>query len=329
MNFNLNRDMNIMIKTFLRCLATLTTAVLMTSHAFAWPDKPIEIVVGFAPGGGTDITARTLAVYLEKELGGPVVVVNKPGASGAIGLAFVAKSKPDGYTLGMTNMPGLLTLPIERDAGFKPSDFTYLANIVKDPSAFSVSINQPYQNIAELIAAAKKEPGKISYGSTGVGTDDHLALVFFEKVTGTELNHVPYNGAGPLRNAVIGGHTVVGGMNLGEAMPYNGKNVRILAQSSDKRSPLAPDVPTFRELGVDLIMASERGIVGPKGLPADVQKKLTDALAKVAANPEFLDKIKAQFTEIDFVAGAQWEQRLSKDEKAFRDMWAKQPWVKP
>lgn len=307
-------------------------ALFMLSSVFAgpvwaWPDRPIEIVVGFAPGGGTDITARTLAVYLEKELGSSVLVVNKPGASGAIALASVARAKPDGYTLAMTNMPGLLTIPIERDAGFVPSDFTYLANLVSDPSAFSVSIESPYKNLSQLLTAIAANPGKISVSSSGVGTDDHLLMVFFEKETGTKLNHVPFNGAAPQRNAVIGGHTEIGAMNVGEAMPYNGTKVRILAQAGETRSALAPDVPTFKELGVNVVMSSERGLVGPKGLPVEVQAKLDQALANIARNPEFRKKIESQFTELDYLPGKLWQERLKKADVELRALWARNRWA--
>ncbi|RAP63258.1 hypothetical protein A6B37_12560 [Achromobacter sp. HZ01] len=295
--------------------------------AWAWPDRPIELVVGFAPGGGTDLTARALAVFLEKELGATVVVQNKPGASSAIALAYVARAKPDGYTLAMTNMPGLVSLPIERKPGFGGGDFTYLANLVRDPSAFSVASDSPYQTLDALIAAAREKPGSISYGSTGVGTDDHLALVLFQAATGTRLNHVPYNGAGPLRSAVLGGHTVIGGLNLGEVMPYHGKNMRVLAQASEKRSALGPDVPTFKEQGVDLVFASERGIVAPKGLPAEVSDKLRKALGKVAADPAFQAQMKQQFTEMDYLDGPQWQERLKGDDARLRQIWAQTPWV--
>lgn len=295
--------------------------------AWAWPDRPIELVVGFAPGGGTDLTARALAVFLEKELGATVVVQNKPGASSAIALAYVARAKPDGYTLAMTNMPGLVSLPIERKPGFGGDDFTYLANLVRDPSAFSVASDSPYQTLDALIAAAREKPGSISYGSTGVGTDDHLALVLFQAATGTRLNHVPYNGAGPLRSAVLGGHTVIGGLNLGEVMPYHGKNMRVLAQASEKRSALGPDVPTFKEQGVNLVFASERGIVAPKGLPAEVSDKLRKALGKVAADPAFQAQMKQQFTEMDYLDGPQWQERLKGDDARLRQIWAQTPWV--
>ncbi|WP_454675492.1 tripartite tricarboxylate transporter substrate binding protein [Achromobacter pestifer] len=309
------------------CAVLTMTGLCAAMPAWAWPDHPIELIVGFAPGGGTDLTARSLAVFLEKELGTTVVVQNKPGASSAIALSYVARAKPDGYTLAMTNMPGLVSLPIERKAGFTPDDFTYLANLVRDPSAFSVASNSPYQTLDALIAAAKEKPGTISYGSTGVGTDDHLALVLFQSLTGTRLNHVPYNGAGPLRSAVLGGHTVIGGLNLGEVMPYHGKNMRVLAQASDKRSALGPDVPTFKELGVDLVFASERGVVAPKGLPPEVADTLRKALGKVAANPDFQTQMKQQFTEMDYVDGPQWQERLKGDDARLRQIWARTPWV--
>lgn len=309
-----------------KCLATLLASVsLLCSTAWAWPDKSIELVVGFAAGGGTDITARTLAVHLSKKLGVPVVVSNKPGASGELGLAYVAKSAPDGYVIGMTNMPGLVTLPIERQTQYKASDFTYLANIVRDPSAFSVVADSPYQSLADLIAAAKKSPNQISYASTGVGTDDHLALVFFERLTGTQLNHVPFNGAGPLRNALFGGHVAVGGLNLGEVMPAKEK-FKILGQASTQRSPLAPDVPTFTEQGIPLIMSSERGLVAPQGLSASIRDQYILALRAIAQDPEFQKQMTSQFTELDFVEGQAWKARLDRAAAEFSEVWKKTPW---
>lgn len=291
----------------------------------AWPEKPIELVVGFAAGGGTDITARTLAVHLGKHLGTSVVVTNKAGASGELGLAQVAKAAPDGYTIGMTNMPGLVTLPIERKTQFKGSDFAYIANLVRDPSAFSVLASSKYKSLANLIADAKARPGEISYGSTGVGTDDHLAMVLFERLTGARLNHVPYNGAGPLRTAVLGGHVDVGGMNLGEVMPFRDK-VRVLAQASPGRSQLGKDVPSFTEQGVNLVFNSERGIVAPVGISADVQRRLSEALRTIAADPEFQKQMAVQFTEMDYLDGPAWKARLDKATAEFVNLWKTTPW---
>lgn len=315
------------LKSLLAGGVVAITTLSASAPAFAWPDKPIEIVVGFATGGGTDVTARTLALHLGKALGGQVVVTNKAGASGAIGLSHVARAKPDGYTLGMTNFPGLLTLPIEREAGFTTADFAYLGNLVRDPSAFSVTMDSPYKSIADVIAAAKKAPGTVSYGSTGAGTDDHLQMVMFEELTGTRLLHAPFQGAGPLKNAMLGGHVAVGGLNLGEVMPQAGKQFRPLAQAGATASSLAPGVPTFKDQGVDLVFASERGIVAPKGLPADVEQKLASALRQIAASPEFQAQMKQQFTEMDYLPGAEWKKRLDASEANFRKLWSKKRWT--
>jgi len=218
-----------------------------------------------------------------------------------------------------------VSLPIERRTQFKDSDFTYLANLVRDPSAFSVAGNARYRDIADLVADAKARPGEISYGSTGVGTDDHLAMVLFERLTGTRLNHVPFNGAGPLRNALFGGHIVIGGMNLGEVMPYESK-VKILAQASDGRSKLAPAVPSFKEQKVDLVFSSERGIVAPRNLPPEVARRLTEALRTIAADPEFQKQMVAQFTEMDYLEGAAWKSRLDKATVEFQNVWKTSPW---
>lgn len=313
-------------RTRRRIALGLGALALSTGPAWAaWPEKPIELVVGFAAGGGTDITARTLAVHLSKHLGAQVVVTNKIGASGELGLAYVAKAAPDGYVIGMTNMPGLVTLPIERKTQFKGSDFAYIANLVRDPSAFSVLASSKYKNLADLVADAKTRPGEISYGSTGVGTDDHLAMVLFERLTGTQLNHVPYNGAGPLRTAVLGGHVVIGGMNLGEVMPFKDK-VRVLGQASPARSRLAPDVPSFNEQGVNLVFNSERGIVAPAGIPAAVQQRLSEALRAIAADPEFQKQMQVQFTEMDYLEGAAWKTRLDKATADFNTLWKSAPW---
>lgn len=258
-----------------RFLGTAVTASALLAaptvlRAQGFPSRPIELVVGFSPGGGTDVTARTFAGFLSAELGGQVIVLNKPGASGEIALAGVARANPDGYTLGVTNMPGLVTLPIERPAKFSLKEFDFIANLVSDPSAFSVKPDSPIKSVKDLIEAARKDPGGITLGSTGIGTDDHLCLVLFEQATGVKLNHVPFQGAGPMRMAVLGGQVTVAGLNVGEVAPFESQ-LRMIAQGGATRSRFAPNVPTFKEQGIDVEMGSERGIVAPKGLPADVR----------------------------------------------------------
>ncbi|QTL04148.1 tripartite tricarboxylate transporter substrate binding protein [Aquabacter sp. L1I39] len=306
-------------------LAAGLVAAPAVLRADTFPSRPVELVVGFAPGGGTDVTARTFAGFLSTELGGQVIVVNKPGASGEIALAGVARAKPDGYTLGVTNMPGLVTLPIERQTKFQLSDFDYVANLVSDPSAFSVQPDSPIKTLKDLVEAAKKDPGGVTFGSTGIGTDDHLCLVLFEQATGVKLNHVPFQGAGPMRTAVLGGQVTVAGLNVGEVAPFQ-TQLRMIAQGGATRSRFAPDVPTFKEQGVNVEMGSERGIVAPKGLPADVMAKLTETTARIMKNPDFLAKIESQYTQEDYLPGPQWRERLAVADAKFRALWQAQPW---
>lgn len=290
-----------------------------------YPARPIELVVGFAAGGGTDTTARTVARYLEVELGGQVIVANRPGASGELALSGIAKAAPDGYTLGMTNFPGLLSLPIERSVGYKPDSFDYLGNIVSDPSAFSVAADGEIKSIADLVAKAKASPKGITFGSTGVGTDEHLALSLLEQAAGIKLAHVPYRGAAPLGTDLLGRHIQVAGLNVGEAVPL-GDKIRVIAQGGAKRSRFVSDAPTFREAGFPFEMRSERGIVAPRGLPAATAKRLTDALAAIAQNPDFVRQIESQYTELFYLPADTWEAHLKREDEVLRRLWKEQPW---
>ena len=305
--------------------ATALAAPSLVEAQDRYPARPVELVVGFAAGGGTDTTARTVARYLEAELGGPVVVNNRPGASGELALAAIARAAPDGYTLGVTNYPGLLSLPIERTVGFKAESFQYLANMVSDPSAFSVAADGAIGSIQDLVAAAKTKPGTVTFGSTGIGTDEHLALSLFEQLTGAKLSHVPYRGAGPLGTDLLGRHIDVAGLNVGEAVPL-GDKVRIVAQGGAKRSRFVPDAPTFREAGFAFEMRSERGIIAPRGLPAAVAKRLTDALAAIAGSPDFVRQIESQYTELFYIPDAAWENHLRREDEVLRRLWAERPW---
>lgn len=311
-----------------RLLAAGAACLAMPAVARAqgtYPSRPIELYVGFAPGGGTDITARTFAKYLEAELGGSILVVNKPGASGEIALSQVARAEPDGHTLAVTNMPGFITIPIERKAQFKLDDFHLIANLVSDPSAFSVAPDSPIRTVGDLVTAAKSRPDQVTYGSTGVGTDDHLALVLFEEAAGVKLNHIGFRGAGPLATALVGKHIDIAGLNVGEAVPQGG-NLRIIVQGGAARSRFAPDVPTFREAGLAIEMGSERGLVAPRGLDPAVAKRLGEATAKVFKDRDFIDRVEQQFTEVAYLPGPAWRESLAAADARFRKLWRDRPW---
>ena len=228
---------------------SLSLGLLHHVHA-AYPDKPITLIIAFAPGGGTDLTARAIAPFIEKYLGNNAkfIVLNKTGAGGAIGFAQLASSPPDGYTIGMINTPNMLTIPIERKAEFSWQRYDLLGNLVDDPGNFAVHTDSPIKNLAELAALAKSKPGDVSVGTTGAGSDDHLAMLLFEKATGAKMNHIPFKGAADVRTAIAGKQITVAAMNVGEAMQAlkGGTPIRNLGSMSSARTSLAPIFPPSR-----------------------------------------------------------------------------------
>lgn len=302
---------------------------LLAAPAFAqsWrPDRPIEIIVGFVAGGATDLDARLCARLLEPRIGGNVVVVNRPGAGGEVALGAVARGRPDGTMLGTTNMPGLLTIPIERTAQFRLEDFAAIGNIITDPSAVSVAADSPYRTIADLLAAARRDPEGITFGSPGIGTDDHLLLVLMQKETGTRFNHVAFQGDPQLRTAILGRQIVATGLNLGFVLSNN-EGMRLLAQAGPTRSRFASQLPTLIESGIDVTMASERGLVMPVGTPAHIVERFREATADVVRDPEFLRAVEARTLEVRHEAGEAWFARLRRDQERYRDLWQRTPWA--
>jgi len=297
-----------------------------------WPaQQPINLIVSYSPGGGTDITARILAPFLEKYLGNNarIVVVNRTGAGGAIGFAELARAKPDGYTIGFLNTPNLLTIPIEREAAFHWTDFDLLGNVVDDPGSFAV--NTSHSNIKtldELAAFAKENPGKITVGTTGVGSDDHLAMLLFQRLTGAKLTHVPYKGSGSVRTAISGGEIAMAAMNIGEISAYikGGSPLRALGVMSEARADVAAHIPTFREQGYDIVMASLRGMGAPKGLPDDIRERLVRALAQAVQDPEFSAKAKEAFSPMRYLSPEAYRTLLHDTEILFQDFWQELPW---
>ncbi|MBV1799808.1 tripartite tricarboxylate transporter substrate binding protein [Siccirubricoccus sp. G192] len=264
-------------------LAALAAPALAQNAGF--PNRPLELVVGFAPGGGTDVTARTFARFLEPRLGQPVVVQNRPGASGELAWAYVARARPDGHVIGITNMPSFVTIPIERSAAqYRLEDFAYIGNLVTDPSGLVVVAESPIRDMQDLIARARRDPEGVTVSTSGVGTDDHLMLVLIEQAMGVRLTPVHFNGAAPQKNALLGRQVQAAAINVGEVMPAS-EGLRMLAQAGAQRSRLAPDVPTLTEQGVAAVMQSERGIITAAGTPPGAVAKLREATAAVAQDP--------------------------------------------
>jgi tripartite-type tricarboxylate transporter receptor subunit TctC len=320
-----------LLRRMLPALALCTAAIAPGIAHAAYPEQPIKMVVAYAPGGGTDIIARLTAQYVQKHLGNNAsfVIINRPGAGGGIGFTELTNAPPDGYTIGFINTPNVLTIPIERKSNFHWEKYDLLGNIVDDPGNFSVHADTPIKSLAELVTYAKANPGAVTYGTTGIGSDDHLAAMMFERAAGVKLTHVPFKGAAEVHNAVASKQIMVAAMNIGEALQYQkgGTPLRHLGQMSEKRSSLAPNVPTFKEQGFNVIMASLRGVAAPKGLPPAVREQLVNAVQKAAADAEFQSKAAGYFAPLRYLAPAAYAAELKDDEAGFKQLWQTMPWT--
>lgn len=308
-----------------------TLALIAAGPALAeYPDRPITMIVAYSAGGGTDIAARTLVPYVEKHLGegASIVVVNRPGAGGEIGFTELAKSAPDGYTIGFINTPNLITIPIQRKARYSLSTLKPIANVINDPGAFSVVPDSPYKTLDELVAYAKEHPGEVTYGTTGLGSDDHLAALAFEAAAGVKLSHVPFSGNADVRAAALGGHISIADMNISEAISDVEEGSLIaLGQMAEKRWDKAPNVPTFKEQGYDVISGSQRGIGAPAGVPDDIVAKLAEAVRAAVNDPDFQARANEQKLALDYMDSAAFTAALEGMQKQYEALWAKDPWV--
>ncbi|WP_199259616.1 tripartite tricarboxylate transporter substrate binding protein [Paracoccus binzhouensis] len=288
-------------------LAAALSAGMASAALADWPtDRPIEMIVAFAPGGGTDIMLRTLAPFLEAELGTQFPVLNRPGASGEIAYTALSQARPDGHTVSSLNTPGFLTMRIDRKLRFDPAEICPIARIVEDPGTFIVQPDSEFQSLADVVAFAKENPGAVSVATTGMGTDEHLAMLQLEQAAGIDLTAVPFGGANEAKTALLGGHVTMIGLNVGEYATSDQDSFRALAQFSEERSTLAPDLPTAKELGYDVIMSSERGLAARCDVPEEIRTRLSQAVDAAIADPEFQGKAKQQGIPLSYQSGADW-----------------------
>ncbi len=318
----------ILISASVAASALLTSAALFAQQpaassqaASGYPDQPIKWVVPYPAGGGTDTLARTLGQAMAAELGQPILVDNRPGASTNIGADLVARSRPDGYTI-MSADNALLAFNehLFKKLPFDPArDFTFIGAIGRFPLVLVVNPNFPAQDFNGFLAYVKANPDKVNYASPGNGSPHHLAMEMFKNRTGTSLVHIPYKGAAPAMQDVMGGQVGVMFLDLasGLSIVQSGKVVP-LAIGTDQRSPLLPDVPTLKELGVtNAEVFAFQGVVGPAGLSQPVVARLNQALNKALADPAVTQRFTdfglevqagtpAQFVELARAESRRW-----------------------
>ncbi|GGB04569.1 hypothetical protein GCM10011491_35890 [Brucella endophytica] len=315
-----------LLKTTVLSAGTLLSAMGI-AHA-EWPkDRPIQMIVAFAPGGSTDVMARAMEPFLEKELGADIVIENRPGASGEIAYTALAKAKPDGYTFSYINTPGFLSMQVQRKLGYDPKTIKPVARIVDDPAAIVVPTKSEIKTVADFVAAAKAKPGAISYGSSGIGTDDHLAIIILGSEAGAQITHIPFNGAGETRTAILGSQVTGGGLNVSEFAGNDTSGTRMIVSFGAERSPQLPDVPTAIESGFNVEMTSERGIAARADVPAEISAKMAAAVKATIDNPEFQAQAKKLALSLAYLSGPDWEKAMPARLERFQKIWNETPWV--
>jgi tripartite-type tricarboxylate transporter receptor subunit TctC len=303
----------------------LASASSLVAAQSDYPSKPITMVVPFPPGGVADITARPVAEAMGRHLKQPVVVENKSGAGGGVGMAYVAKARPDGYTILMA-LSSISIIPeadkvLGRDPMFQLTQLVPIARFTADPTVLAVRADAPYRSVKDLIDAAKKAPGTIPYGSSGNYGTMHVPMEMLMASAGTKMLHVPFTGAGPAVVALLGGNvealstgpsTIMGHVKAGK--------IRVLATWGESRHPALPDVPTLKELGYDAQFSQWTGIFVPAGTPEPIVAKLREAAHAAAEDPVFQSALAKVETPIQYLDQPQFRAFWDRDAKKLADV---------
>jgi tripartite-type tricarboxylate transporter receptor subunit TctC len=276
-----------------------------------YPNKPVQLMVAYPAGGSTDVGARIVASIAEKALGQPIVVVNKGGAGGQVGWTEMVRQRPDGYYIGYINLPATNTVILDPDrkAIFTEKDFTPIINQVLDPGVIWVRADSPYKTVQDLIDAAKKAPNTIRTATTGILSDDQLAILMTEEAApGAVFRLVHLEGGAAQLKEIMAGNIDAAFDNVGSIMTrVRSGEVRALAVMDDVRSKFLPEVPTMKELGYPTVISnSTRGIAGPKGMPEPILSKLREVLKKAMDDPEHVGKLESQGLAIKVMVGDEY-----------------------
>ena len=309
----------------MRCMRLILALALGAFSASAWtqtasyPNKPIRLLIGFAPGGAADYVARAMSDALGKALGQPVIVDNRPGAGSSIAAEAVAKSPPDGYTLLIASPSSISVNPaLNPRLGYTPAELLPVTKMTTSPLVLAVNPNTGIGSVAELIAAAKKDPGKLNYSSSGNGSAPHLGAALFTLLTGAQMTHVPYRGGAPAVQSVMAGDTQLTFGTSPSVLPQaSSGRLRALAVSTRERSPLVPDLPGMREAGLpEYHLEFWYGMFVPAGTPAAIVKKVFDATVSAMEQPTVKAALAREGTEVSLSSSPeQFGEFLKEDSK--------------
>jgi tripartite-type tricarboxylate transporter receptor subunit TctC len=303
-----------------KLIAAVLLAVPACAFAQDYPTKPVQMIAPFPPGGVADIVGRPLAAAMEKSLRQPVLVVNRPGAGGAVGMTSVAKAPADGYTI-LIALSSISIFPVsDRINGKTPSyelkDFAPIALITADPTVLVVAADSPWKNLKDFVETARAHPGKMNYSSSGVYGTLHVAMEIFANAAGVKMFHVPYQGGGPALTALLGGqvHALASGPGPAAAQIRGGK-VRALASWSTERLPLLPEIPTFKELGYDAEFYIWSGVFVPAATPSPVVNRLREAVRQAANAPEFKAAMEKAASPVAYLDAPEFQKYWDRDAK--------------
>jgi tripartite-type tricarboxylate transporter receptor subunit TctC len=301
-----------------RLTLCIIAALVPLASLAAYPDRPIKMIVPWAAGGDTDNIFRPFAPLLQKHLGQTVVVTNIAGASGTKGAKEAKESPPDGYTLYSTH-DYIHSTYYTGVADVNYTDFEPICLLSSTPSVLTASPKTPWNSWQEFLADAKKRPGQITVGAT-LGSTSHFFPALIEKAAGIKFKYVSYEGLAPRMNAILGGHIDVTDANLTQKGKVEAGQLKFLAIATEKRSPELPNVPTLKELGVNVVYDVNRGIVVPKGTPGDVIAKLGSACAAAVKEPEFAEAMKKQGTLVRYMDRAGYAKWLKQNDDLNRNL---------
>lgn len=300
----------------------LVVSINFISHNLmaAYPEKPITWIVTWPAGGRTDVTSRIFAPSLEKILGQPVIVINKPGAGGVVGAKEVAMAKPDGYTLSQLSISMILTqytLPTPTNV----KDYIPVCQLMSTPSVLTVHAKASWNNVKEFVEYAKANPGKIKNGGSGTGTGEHIFCAAFQKASGIKLTYVPYAGDAPAIAAIAGRHVDSNFAPYVAAKAFlDAGELKVLGVASDKRRSQYPNIPTWKEQGVNVSISTFEGIYVPKGTPANIVSILEKAFEKVVNDPDVVSKIVKVGSEIEYMKQTDFVKQVAEADKMLREL---------